>query len=205
MAEAERERWNARYRADDYAFAPAAWLRELERMLREHPPGARALDLACGGGRNALYLAELGYVVDAWDISDVGLDLLRNELAQRAEAGEALMVSPLRLDLEAVPLPANTYDLVLDAHYLERSLFPSMKRALRPRGRLIVRTFLHVRGGPITERLSNPAYALQPGELASAFGDLEILQLTENASTETAHILARRPRVTPNDACVTLV
>ena len=74
-------------------------------MLREHPPGARALDLACGGGRNTLYLAELRYAVDAWDISDVGLDLLRSELACRAAAGKALAVSPFRVDFEEVPLP----------------------------------------------------------------------------------------------------
>jgi tellurite methyltransferase len=192
MAEADRQRWNARYRGEEYDFTPAEWLRELEPELREHWAGARALDLACGGGRNALYLAELGYTVDAWDVSDVGLDLLRGELARRAAAGQSLRVMPRRVNLETASLPAGSYDLILDAHYLERSLFPKMKRALRPGGLVIVHTFLSVPGGAITERLRNPAYALQPGELVSAFGDLEILQLIEDANTETAHLLARR-------------
>ena len=39
--------------------------------------GGRALDVACGDGRNALYLAQLGYMVDAIDVSDVAIDALR--------------------------------------------------------------------------------------------------------------------------------
>src|SRR5437763_3651755 len=65
MAESEHERWNARYRAEDYDFTPAAWVRAIQPVLQAHAVGARALDLASGGGRNALYLAELGYAVDA--------------------------------------------------------------------------------------------------------------------------------------------
>ena len=185
-------RWNQRYQAEGYEFTPSPWLREVDSLLRKHRVGARALDLACGGGRNALYLAELGYAVDAWDISDVGLSFLRDELSRRALAGRALPVDVRQVDLERAPLPAASYDLILDAHYLERALFPGMKHALRPGGRLLVHTFLYVPGGPNTTRLGNPAYALQPGELRTAFADLEILDLVEDPSSEQAHLLARR-------------
>jgi SAM-dependent methyltransferase len=194
VAENDRLRWNERYQAEGrYDFTPAAWLRDLEPVLRQHAVGARALDIACGGGRHALYLAELGYTVDAWDLSDVGLGFLRDELSHRALAGHVLPVQPRQVELEGAVLPAATYDLILDAHYLERSLFASMKRALRRGGRLIVHTFLFTPGGLNTSRLGNPSYALQPGELRAAFADLEIVDLIEDHAAEQAHLLARRP------------
>lgn len=193
MPEADRQRWNARFQQEGYDFAPAAWLREMESTLRDHAIGARALDVACGGGRNALYLAEVGYAVDAWDISDVAIDGLSGELARRASAGQPLGVAPRRVDLERSPLPTEAYDLILDTLYLDRALFALMPLALRPGGRLLLRTFLAVPGGPQTSRLTNPAHALQAGELCAAFADsLETVDLHEDTATETAHLLARR-------------
>jgi|SRR5437764_639185 tellurite methyltransferase len=193
MAESDRHRWNERYGAESYDFTPASWLRAIEPVLREHPPGARALDLACGPGRNAIYLAELGYSVDALDISDVGLAQLGAELLRRSAAGNPLSVEPRQVDLETTTLAADSYDLILDSHYLERRLFASMRDALRSGGLLIVHTFLFTPGGAITERLRNPAFALQPGELARTFGEgFEILNLREDPATEDAHLLARR-------------
>jgi SAM-dependent methyltransferase len=193
MADADRQRWNERYRAETYDFTPARWLRDMEPALREHPPGARALDIACGGGRHAIYLAELGYAVDALDISEVGLGQLQAELTRRAVAGQVLPVQTQRVDLERAPLPVDTYDLILDAHYLERALLAPMRLALRPGGRLIVHTFLFVPGGPMSERLHNPAFALQPGELTETFGqELELLDLYEAPASEAAHLLGRR-------------
>jgi tellurite methyltransferase len=193
MADADRQFWNQRYLEQGYDFAPSAWLTALDSDIRPRRPGAHALDLAAGGGRHALYLAQLGYAVDAWDISDLALDLLRAELDRRGRAGSALAVAPRCVDLEHTPLPPSTYDLVLDAHYLDRALFAGLARALRPGGLLIVHTFLWTPGGSVTARLRTPAHALQPGELRQAFGHLDILDLSEDAATEQAHLLARRP------------
>jgi tellurite methyltransferase len=192
MPEADRLRWNDRYRAEGYDFAAASWLTMMREALSEHPPGAPALDIACGGGRNALFLAELGYRVDAFDISDVGLSILRTALARRAAAGRPLAIEARQVDLERTALPVDAYELILDAFYLERSLFEPMRHALRPGGRLIIRTFLFTPGGPATSRLGSPAFALQPGELACAFGDFEILELIENHASEEAFLFARR-------------
>jgi SAM-dependent methyltransferase len=193
MPDADRQRWNQRYQRERYDFTPAAWLIALEGSIRPRWPGSRALDLACGGGRHALYLGGLGYTVDAWDISDVGLDFLRTELEQRAVNGLPLPVEPRRVDLERTAFPPAAFDLILDAHYLDRAIFEPLCRALRRGGLLIVHTFLYTPGGPITAGLSNPAYALQPGELERTFGtQLEILALTEDPATEEAHLLARR-------------
>jgi tellurite methyltransferase len=191
MAQSDRARWNDRYRREGYDFTPSVWLRELEPTLRQHPVGARALDLACGGGRNALYLAQLGYLVDAWDVSEVGLEFLRHESERRASTGQPLAIQPRRVDLERSPLPPAAYDLILDAHYLERALFPSMRHALRRGGLLIVNTFLWEPGRPLPAQLTNPSYALQPGELRAAFGDLEIVSLVEDTESGHAQLVAR--------------
>jgi len=194
VPEADRQHWNQRYQREKYDFTPSGWLTSLEASILPRWPGSRALDLASGGGRHALYLAELGYTVDAWDISDVGLEHLRTELARRALSGVPLPVEPRRVDLARTVLPPSAFDLILDAHYLDRAIFDPVRRALRPSGVLIVHTFLYTPGGKITASLSNPDYALQPGELERAFGrHLEILDLTENSATEEAHLLARRP------------
>jgi tellurite methyltransferase len=193
MPEADRRRWNQRYQRETYDFTPAAWLTRLEASIRPRWPGSRALDLASGGGRHALYLAGLGYTVDAWDISDVALEHLRTELNRCAVTGLALPVEPRRVDLERTAFPPAAFDLILDADYLDRAIFDPLCRALRLGGLLIVHTFLYIPGGKITATLSIPAYALQPGELEHTFGSqLEILDLSENPATEEAHLVARR-------------
>src|SRR5437016_1378148 len=174
MADADRQHWNARY-ADRFAeraydFTPDDWLVGLAPTLSPRRPGALALDLAAGPGRHALYLAELGYRVSAWDIAEVGLQVMRDELMRRAVAGRPLPVEPVQVDLDHANLPVAHFDLILDAHFLDRGLFGPMTRALRPGGLLVIRTFLYVAGGAVTSRLSNPAHALQPGELERTFG-----------------------------------
>lgn len=193
MAELDRERWNERYREGAYDFDPSAWLVPREDLLRPRQPGAVALDLACGAGRNALYLARLGYSVDAWDISDVALDLLVRELERRRAGGQSLAIAPRRVDLETARLPASAYDLVLDMHFLERSLFRSMVAALRPEGLLVVQTLMRRADGDNR----NPAYLLEPGELAAGFGELDRVEYEEDPAHGWAGLIARRRAVQP--------
>jgi tellurite methyltransferase len=189
MSAADRERWNRRYRGSAHDYTPCAWLVERAALIRPRRPGGRALDLACGPGRNALYLARLGYQVDAWDISDVALDRLRGELARLRRGGRPLDVSPRQVDLDEASLPATAYELVLDIDFLQRRLFPYMAAALEPGGLLVVRTLLRRRAGE--ER--NPVYLLEPGELRGAFADLEQLEYAEDAAAGRAALVARRP------------
>ena len=188
MADSDRERWNQRYRAGAYDFEPTAWLVDRGSLLRPGRPAARALDLACGAGRNALYLAGLGYRVDAWDISDAALDLLRAELERRRAMGQSPAIAPLRVDLETASLPASAYDLVLTINFLERSLFASMAAALRSDGWLVVQTLM--RRAAADDR--NPAYLLEPGELRAAFPRLELVDYQEDPIGGWAGLVARR-------------
>jgi SAM-dependent methyltransferase len=188
MGEDDRVRWNQRYRQDAYDFSPPDWLAAFAPRLTPSRTPARALDLASGPGRNSLFLAQLGYTVDAWDISDVALELLTDEAKKSPE----LRIAPRLVDLDNVDLPPDTYDLVLDAHYLDRRLFPSMQRALMPGGLLLVHTFLQPPSGRY-----NPEHALEPGELRRVFSELTELDYGEDAEHETAWLLAQRRAAPP--------
>jgi tellurite methyltransferase len=137
------------------------------------PDGRRALDLACGDGRNAAYLASRGFTVDAVDISDVAIDALR-----AAASRHGLAVNALRLDLELDPLPGTDYDVIVQINYLQRSLFGALGQALSPGGVLIVETVTRIHA----EELGNafdPRFLLAPGELRTAFRDLDMLRYEE--------------------------
>src|ERR1700710_421799 len=124
-----RDRWNERYAQDDRAWlpeTPAEWLVEHAALLEG---GGRALDVACGDGRNALYLAQLGYMVDAIDVSDVAIGALQAEVLER---GLAMAIVPSVVDLEREPLPAGPYDVIVTLNFLQRDLFGPLQDALAP-------------------------------------------------------------------------
>jgi SAM-dependent methyltransferase len=140
-----------------HADIPSSWLVRWAPLI---PPAGEVLDLACGGGRHARFLAQQGHVVDAVDRDAQALALL---------AGVA-GVRPLRADLEGAPwpYPDRAWDGIVVANYLHRPLFPSLLASLRPGGVLIYETFMV--GNERWGRPSNPAFLLQPNELLTAFG-----------------------------------
>jgi SAM-dependent methyltransferase len=181
--------WNSRWRekADD-AWEPDPWLLKIRPLL----PVGRALDIASGRGRNALYLAELGMAVTAVDVSDEALAQLAREATRRN-----LPVETIRVDLEAdLQLPATDFDLVLDFFYLHRPLLPQMLKAVRPGGLTVMRTFSSAGtfpGGP-----DNPDIVLRPGELLQIFSGWDVLLHEEGMEPSRkggslAGIVARRP------------
>jgi SAM-dependent methyltransferase len=147
------------------------------------PPG-RALDLACGHGRNALYLAALGWRVTAVDRAAPAIHRLRERAA-------GLPIDARVADLERgeFSVEANTYDLVCDFFYLQRDLFPAIREGLRTGG--IFAGAIHLR-----QAGHNPAFALDPGELRRQFADWKILFYSESPdpahSRRSARILARK-------------
>ena len=172
MTREDRTRWDERYRDGDWADIdePATIMKDAEAWL--DPPGL-ALDVACGAGRNALYLARSGFSVVAVDISWEGLQ----RLSQRARA-EQLDIHPVHADLERFKLPAAKFDVIVNTRFLLRSLFPAIHSSLKPGGLLVFETFnvdeLEVLGGDIRRE-----FALERGELRAAFADFEILLYEE--------------------------
>src|SRR5213596_1064151 len=122
MAEEDRARWDERYQAPVVRVGdPAPFLVALDDILpRRRAPGdrPRALDVAGGAGRNAIWLARRGLDVTLADISPAALDLAR---AAAAAAGVTLHL--IEVDLEAAPLPAGPFDLIVAIDFLHRPLF----------------------------------------------------------------------------------
>ncbi len=189
MASGARERWNERRSGADFEpfpDAPADWLVEHLPLLGS---GGRALDVACGDGRNALALARLGFEVEAVDISDTTIDALRAAAPERAPG-----VHPRVVDLEHEPPAAGAYDVVLNFNYLQRDLFGALEAALRPGGWLVFETFGPAHLEELGKRI-NPDYVLGANELLHAFPSLRVRRYREGVvgPRGVASLLAQRP------------
>jgi tellurite methyltransferase len=167
------DRWNVRYASGNVPEKPP------ETLLVEAVRGriGSALDLACGLGRHALYLAAQGWDVTAVDCSSVALDILSER------AAEGLNVHPVLADLEAgeFRIEPNSWDLIVDCCYLQRDLFPSIRDGVRSGG-LFVGVF------PMSG--INPAYLMRPREGRELFEGWNLLHYTETDRTE---IIAEKP------------
>jgi SAM-dependent methyltransferase len=152
----------------------------------------RVLDVAAGAGRNALFLARRGCVVEAFDISLAGL-----RLARTSAQAQRLHVLTVQADLEELPLPTDRYDAAINIRYLQRSLFAPLQRAVRHGGLILFETFLVDQREFCHPR--NPDFLLERGELRAAFSSCDILVyeegLFQSAVSRPAYLarmLARR-------------
>jgi SAM-dependent methyltransferase len=173
MSLEDRLRWDAKYAAKAVLdrLAPDDWLIEEASALR---PG-RALELACGLGQNAIWLAQQGWRVDAVDVSRIGL-----ERAGRLADSHGARVQWIAADLDSFTPEPKAYDLVLVFRFLERNVLPrQIESALRPGGRLLYETFTTAHLSRPESRMRNPAFALAPGELPRLFPSLRVISYTE--------------------------
>lgn len=186
-----RRLWNERYARGETADKPPE---PIVVSTAARLPPACALDLACGLGRNSLYLAALGWRVKAVDYSATALQMLRERM-QSAD----LDIQLVHADLERgeYEIPPSSTDLILDCCYLQRDLFPIIRAGVRPGGYFV--GVLPLAGDPSM----NPRYLVEPGELRGYFDDWEIEQYSEGrpgndpARRMRAQIAARRPASGP--------
>lgn len=171
MSDADRQRWNDRYRLGAYADRehPSPWL--LTCLPRA--PMGRALDVACGAGRNALCLAERGYAVTGVDISGEALSR-----ARRSARARGVEVEWIERDLDTGPGVQGPFDLIVLIRYVDLALLAALCRELAPGGCLLVEEHL------ATEREDvagprNPAFRVPSGALRRAAGDLEVIDSFE--------------------------
>jgi SAM-dependent methyltransferase len=188
MSDADRQKWDTRYRTQGAeSSTPAEFLVSLDELL---PRRGRALDVAGGAGRNALWLARRGLDVTLADISAEGL-----ALARAAAAEAALPLSLVAADLETAPLPAGPFDLIVSCYYLRRELFAAFPGALAPGGLLV---YVQPTRSNLERHPRPPApFLLEDGELPRLIGDLEIVRYEEgwSAGEEPRHearLLARK-------------
>ena len=127
MSDADRTRWEEKYAAGSHREeAPVPFVAE---ALADAPRG-RALDVACGCGRHAIVLADLGYEVDAVDISPLALECARERAGSRA-------IRFLELDLDVADLEEHAYHAVISVDFSSPTLAPRLVSALAPGGILV--------------------------------------------------------------------
>ena len=180
VSHADQDKWNARYREDvDVSGThPSELLAEWLPKLKLPDTHARAIDVACGSGRNAIYLARRGWQVDAVDVSDVALE----HLSETATA-ENLPITCIQTDLEdAVRRPANLftagrYDLAVMIRYTDLPLIDTLKGALKAGGYLIVEEHLVTEADVVGPR--NQRFRVAPDALRDAVAGMDIIAYRE--------------------------
>jgi len=190
MSQADRDKWDKRYSEGSYGTRThptellAEWLPQL--------PNGRALDVACGAGRNSLYLAAAGYEVDALDISSVALQQLRDSAHARG-----LAISCIETDLESDPLPPLRYDLIVLVRYTSAALITRLLPLLAEGGCFVCEEHLITDADVIGP--STAAFRVAPGELRQLIAELKVLSYSEGIVEDPdgrraalARVVARR-------------
>ncbi len=166
---------------------PAEWLVENVPLL---PHNGRALDIAMGNGRNAVYLAGLGLSVEGVDIS-AGMIAEAQKLA--AEAGVDIQASAADLE-NGYCFKAKGYEVIICFNYLYRPLMVSIKEALKPGGIIVYETYItdQARWG----KPKNPEHLLRHNELLDTFRDFRVLRYREGIMEDrkaVAGLVAQKP------------
>lgn len=169
----DASKWNARYAFSGGSIpAPSQVLSQGVRWLPEAALGEEgkprvdvcALDLACGKAGNSQFLAERGFKVSAWDISETVIEEIHGR-------HPFILHEAVVRDVSAHPPEPESFDVIVVSRFLDRDLCPAIGRALKPQGVLFYQTFVH--------GLRNPDYMLVPNELLSLFSELHVLEYHE--------------------------
>ena len=163
MTEEDRQKWDARYLARMGSMQPSAIIKKYWTLA----PLGKALDIACGNGRNSVFLAARGFDVDAVDISTVATTRLLTQSPR---------ISAIQADLDTWQIPRDRYTLIVNIRFLDRRLFPMIIAGLRPGGVLIVESFIDGH---------RSRYCLKPNELLRSFRSLHIVYYEELRSDPT--------------------
>jgi SAM-dependent methyltransferase len=176
IEEREREKWNQRYAEGTHGTLPVDSLltHAFERYVEPLFPNAgRALDIAGGTGRHAIYLADKGWRVRLTDIAEAGL------VNARKNAGSLASRIEFRVeDLTRFEGGGESYDVILVFFFLRREMFGELVKALNPGGLLIFKGYTRGQakfgGGP-----TNPEYLFEENELLDSFRELRVLHYAE--------------------------
>ncbi len=175
--ETDRKRWDKRFGRKEFALGkgPNPFLKKHISLLSK----GKALDIATGEGRNAVFLAQNGFGVDAVDISQEGLKKTR-KLARE----KGVKVNTLLVDLDHYQIEKDRYDLIANFYFLKRRLIQRIRKGLRKGGRVVFETYILEHrtlgtGGP-----KQAKYFLKPNELLRLFKDFRILFYREGIFRE---------------------
>lgn len=173
MAQEDRDKWNKRYAEDSYRKGNPVTL--LENWI-EHVPAGKAIDIACGAGRNALFMAQAGFDVDAIDIAAEGLKQGR----QNSET-QGLNINWIEHDLDRPYNFDTDYQLIVVMWYVNLALISRLFDCLAPGGYLICEE--HLLSDCDVVGPANPHFRVAPGKLREAVSSLDIIFYEEKIET----------------------
>jgi len=155
-------KWDNRFRNEACVLGkePSRYLVDHMDLIMAHVPGPKALDIACGEGRNSIFLAKIGFQVSGLDISAAGLEKGRKWMAR-----EGVTIDFHQANLEQFEF-SEQYDLILNCNFLLRDLIPKSVAALSPGGIFVFDTLVD---SPFVPNTHKKEYLLQPGELVKIF------------------------------------
>jgi len=173
----DQKRWDEKFRKKKYTLGTEAnpFLRKHIRLL----PRGKALDVATGEGRNAVFLAQHGFEVEAVDISKKGISK-----ARRLAKEKGIKIKTVLADLDHYPIEKERYDLITDFYFLDRRLIPRIKRGLKKGGIVVFETYLTEHSNICSEGPRNPQYLLKPNEPLKLFMGFRILFYREGIFRE---------------------
>lgn len=170
----DRNDWDQRYGSGDYT--PRAFPSELLTEYVDWAPDGRAIDVATGTGRNALFLAERGYDVDALDVSEVAIAEAKRHAAERT-----VDVDWFCVDVDEYDFPNEAYALAVVSFYHDPALVSKLVYALEPGGLLVYEH--HVRTSEDVERGPSDDHRYRPNELLGVASELTVLLYREGIRT----------------------
>jgi tellurite methyltransferase len=177
IVKTDQKKWDKRFGRKEFTLGkePNPFLKKYIHLL----PKGKALDIASGEGRNAVFMAQNGFEVDAVDISEKGL-----KKAQKLATEEGVKIKTFLVDLDQYQIEKGRYDLIANFYFLRRRLIPKIKKGLKKGGKVIFETYLleHRKigtGGP-----KQAKYFLKPNELLRLFKGFRILFYREGIFRE---------------------
>ena len=185
MSKKAKERWNKMYKD---GIIPKGKILKLVKEYAYLSQGRKALDIACGWGKNTRYLAENGFEMDALDISSIAIEFLQN--IENIDGKE--------VDLDGYILKENAYDLIVMSYFLGRNFFAQFHKALKPNGILIIEHF--VEHSENSDEFLGARNTFSKGELLSTldegftliYSSQQKRQLYDNREMMTESIVVRK-------------
>ncbi|WP_417328140.1 methyltransferase domain-containing protein [Halarcobacter sp.] len=163
MAIEDKEKWNKKYKNTPELLANRPQSYKLSNIIN-YAKGLDALDVACGSGRNSIFLANSGFNVTSVDISEVALDSLNEKNNPK--------IKTQLVDLDTHKFDENSYDLIIMTNFLDRKAIPKLVKALKKDGVLFIETYMFHEENE--KQPSNPDFLLKEGELKSFFTEKEV-------------------------------
>ncbi|MCK5719995.1 MAG: methyltransferase domain-containing protein [Thiomargarita sp.] len=167
-------KWNKHYQTIDSASIPLPCqvLKHYSHLL---PTAGTALDFACGLGANALFLAQHGLNTYAWDYAATAI----KHLQIQAKKQQLKLNTEIR-DIIAYPPAANSFDVIVVCHFLDRNTIAKLIQALKLNGLIFYQTFTQISIN--SSHPKNPDFLLKNNELLRLFSDLQLVIYQEEAN-----------------------